>query len=41
MRAALRLGGDHELRIAAAGKPDSIDLVEDSKISSFCKKPTR
>jgi hypothetical protein len=28
-------------RIAAAGKLDSIDLVEDSKISSFCLKPTR
>jgi hypothetical protein len=40
VRAALRFGGDHESRIAAAGKLDGIDLVEDSKISSFPQKPT-
>jgi hypothetical protein len=40
VRAALRFGGDHESRIATAGKLDGIDLVEDSKISSFCLKPT-
>jgi hypothetical protein len=38
--AALHLGGDHEARIAAAGKLDGIDLVEDSEISSFPQKPT-
>jgi len=39
--AARHLGGDHEPRIVAAGKLDGIDLVEDSKISSFCLKPIR
>jgi hypothetical protein len=39
VRAAPRFGGDHESRIAAAGKLDGIDLVEDSKISSFPQKP--
>jgi len=29
-----------ESRIVAAGKLDGIDLVEDSKISSFPQKPT-
>jgi hypothetical protein len=40
-RAAIRLGGDHDCRIAAAGKLDGIDSVEDSNTSSFCIKPTR
>src|SRR5258707_13984454 len=40
VHAAMRLGGDRESRIAAAGKLDGIDLVEDSKISSFPQKPT-
>jgi hypothetical protein len=38
-RRQCRPGAGRESRIAAAGKLDGVDLVEDSKISSFPQKP--